>query len=236
MTLSKKPADQQAQQPGTDAVTDDEIDLAAHADEDGDEDGDDDEDGSDGGTGVGTGTQDIASIVSKAVTEALAAQARATESEIDRRINGALTKQRKAPAGDDGAGAQTPAAAPAADIRGARLAFREYLPSEMKFLSTEERKMATEYGMSLLKVAAAEGFTDEDTAGKKAAEQTALFFQKSRQFYSKRTKDALAKQGALKQQGGGQTGGGTATTPDVQASAANAAERRQRLFGQTPQK
>ena len=222
MTLGKKPADQTSDHSDADAVDEVDIDLEADADDDGDDDEDDsDDDDADG--------DDVGSIVEKAVNKALAAQQLAFQSEMDRRINSALGGQRR-----------TKTTAPAAkadketesDVRGARLAFREYLPGEMKFLSTEERKMATEYGMNLIKVAAAAGFDDEDSAGKNAAEETAKFFKASRQFYSARTKKALERQGALKDQKGGQSGGGLTGTTDIANSNTAAAERRARLFGQ----
>jgi hypothetical protein len=211
-------------------------------DADGDNDGGDGTggDGGDGGDGEGeggAGPVDIRAAVREALADLLPQIQDQTTREIDRRVNGALAKVRKPGAGnqqqqDDGGagGDSTMPGKPAADIRGARIAFREYLPEQIRFLSPEEKALATEFGLNALKAAALNGFTDEDAAGKEAAAATVKFIKSSRTYYSARTKKALEKQGALiVKDGSGQTSHGTTPPGNVQSAFDKAAKKMEEL-------
>lgn len=213
---------------------------------DGDNDGDNtdgDGEGGDGdgdGGGEGTGTQDIAALIRSAMLEMLPTIQESTNREIDRRVNGALAKVRKPgvkpPAqqqeqqDDNEQGGNAMPGTPLADIRGARLSFREHLPDQIRFLSPEEKTLATEFGLNLIGAKAVSGFEDEEAVGKDVATATATFLKKTRSYYSKRTKAALEKQGALKQDGSGQTSHGT-TPPGNLQSGFDKAEAKMRELG-----
>ena len=212
--MSKKPADQASNQPnGSGDAVDLNMDLDGDTNDSGAADGDADED--EDGTG-GSGNGDLSTQITAAVEAAMVIAQRRFEAETDRRVNKALAKvQGKGkPAAkdsdededeDSGSGRQ---ARPAADVRGARIAFREYLPDEIKLFSTEERQLATDFGQNLIRSKALEGFDDEDQMGLEAAKQTAAFLTRARNLYSSRTKRVLEKQGALVPQGGGQSPSG----------------------------
>lgn len=215
--------------------------LEADADGDNGEGGTDGENGGgDGGAGEGegNGTTDIAAAVKAALQELLPSIQDSTNREIDRRVNGALNKVRKPGAkpqqqqdeGNDGDGGTAPVVA---DVRGARLAFREYLPDQIRFLSPEEKALATEFGLTAINAKAAKGFDDEDAAGREAAAETVAFLKKARRYYSDRTKRALEKSGALKQDGQGQTSHGT-TPPGVSKDPFERAKAKMAELGMKP--
>lgn len=219
--MGKKPADQTSNQPsgsGDSVDLETELDGDDATDTDSDADEDDDADSSDSSTDGGT---DIQSRIDAAVDRALERATRAFEAETDRRVNQALAKQAgKGPAKtgtkDDDSGNGGGQVTATADVRGARIAFREYLPDTIKLLGTEERQIATEIGQSLIRSRAFDGFEDEDAVGREVATQTAEILKKARTFYSGRTKRVLEKQGALIPQSGGQSsgGGGQKDTPE----------------------
>lgn len=190
------------------------------------EDEDEDDDSDDGDSA------DIGDRIERAIAAALPQIQKGFQSEMDRRINSALNRTRK-PAGkggdndedeDSGNGRQ----AAAANVRGARIAFREYLPDSIRLLSSAERELANEFGQSLIQARAVRGFDDEDQVGQEVATATAEFLKKARDLYSSRTKRILQKQGALKDQDGGQSAHGGDRKPDGMADAYAAAEKKDR--------
>ncbi|QGJ96461.1 hypothetical protein SEA_BEATUSCOMEDENTI_22 [Arthrobacter phage BeatusComedenti] len=233
--MGKKPVDQKSKLPGADGVADTDIDLEADADEDtdsddDDEDSDDDsEDDDDADEDDDTDGSDVAALVAQGIQAAMPALMQGVTSEIDRRINSAISKTtRKGGTVQPSAGGGSTVTTSQDLVRGARMSFREYLPGEIKLLSNEERKLATDYANGLLAQAAAKGFDDDDATGREVAEKTAAFLKSSRKLYTERTKKALERSGALKPQTGGQSGG-TGGTTDTKNAAEAALARRQRL-------
>ena len=241
----KKPADQQSNHPGGNAQDDANgtLDLEQDADSDSDADDDDDDEDEDddssnpGGNGGNSNQQqDVAALVAAGIQTAMPAIMQGVTSEIDRRINSALGKrnrnngnqQQNDQQQNDSQGGGTVGASPA-EIRGARLSFREYLPGEIKLLSSEERKLANEYGGHLINARAAQGFDDDDQVGREVAEATAKFLKGARNLYSTRTKRLLEKNGALKDQPGGQSGNPGGGSTDVKNAAQAAHDRRVRM-------
>lgn len=140
------------------------------------------------------------------------------ESRIDSRLNVVLREIRKQNGQQDGSKktAQKQALkdqedAPTADVRGARLAFRDYLGDEgLKFLGAEERRFATDLGQALIKARALDGFDDEDEVGREVAKEVSEKIKSLRTYYERSTKTALRRQGLLPDQKGGQQAAGTA--------------------------
>jgi hypothetical protein len=239
--MGKKPVDQQSKLPGADADADTDIDLEADADEDtddaddddSDDDSDDDDDDEDDSNGS---SSDVAALVTKGIQAAMPALMQGVTSEIDRRINSAISKTtRKGGTVQPPAGGGSTVTTSPELVRGARISFREYLPGEIKLLSNEERKIASDYANGLLAAAAAKGFDDDDATGRDIAEKTAAFLKSSRKLYSERTKKALERSGALKPQSGGQSGGTGGGTTDTKNAAEAALARRQRLGLRVPE-
>jgi hypothetical protein len=100
---------------------------------------------------------------------------------------------------------QQPRPASASDLRAARLAFREYVGDEVKFISAEERAFAMDLGSALLVQQAQHGIDDEDRAGRTVAAEVAKKVKDLRKHYEDRTVAALRRRGVLTDQ---QTGGG----------------------------
>lgn len=198
---------------------------------------DGDAEGTDGdGEGDGTDSTDVAEIVRKAMEAFLPKITDQTTREIDRRVNSALKEVRQGAGkskdeGDGNAdgGDKAPRMA-SADVRGARIAFREYLPEQIRFLSPEEKALATEFGLTQINAAAAKGFDDEDEAGRQAAETTVAFLKKARSYYSGRTKKALEKQGAIRKDGTGQNSYGTTPPGSAQTAFDRAEKKNRELF------
>ncbi len=178
-----------------------------------------------GGKGDGNGPQ---VDVDKLTADVEARLDKRLESLFDRRINAVLKEIRKGqPAADSGKTDQgeTPkGAAPAVDPnlpRAARLAYREYVGDEVRFISTEERAHATELANALIGDMARRGqLDDEDQAGRQVAQQVAKQIKGLRAHYEARTTAALRKRGLLREDsrpgqpipGGSGTGGVTAQT------------------------
>jgi hypothetical protein len=234
--LPKKPAEQTSNQPGG---AGDEVDLGADLDgtNDGDQGGDADDDGGDDDGDQDGSQQTIEQQIQAGIRAALPTITSTFQSEMDRRINSAINKvtrkngpkpAQKKDADDGEQDENQQQQVQPADVRGARIAFREYLPMEIKTFSTEEQALATEFGQSRIRALALEGFEDEDEAGKQAAQETAEFIKKARALYSKRTKAVLKRQGALVEvpgSTGGQTPGQTPPPADL-ASAIEAARKK----------
>lgn len=231
---------------GTDGSTDDQQDQDLDLDADEDLDGD--------GTG-GTGDDDddsddsVEAQVRRGLAAALPEIQRSFQSEMDRRINRVVKKlkpaARPADGQDDDEDDEPPArqrsrtqrtaaraGAPESDERGARVAFREYLPGQIKFLSEEERQGALRFGQLLILEESRKGFDDEDMVGRDVAQRVAEHVKSNRKFYSERTKRTLERQGALVKQEGNGGGGGGAGTPPASTDAAwkAAEERRRKMF------
>lgn len=229
--MGKKPADQTSNNGANGAG--DAVDLEVDLDGDNNGSGSDDEDDDDDDAGSGTGDGSIADQINAAIVAALPQISQQFQSEMDRRINSALNKGRKpAPKDDDDNGQQTAPGqtAPKADVRGARLAFREILPDSIKLLGDEERALANDFGQNLIRARALQGFDDEEQVGREAAVATAEFLKKARTFYSNRTKRVLEKSGALAAQGGGQSPHGDAPPSTVAAAFEAAAKKDRELF------
>jgi hypothetical protein len=228
--MAKKPADQTSTN-GTNGAGD-AVDLEVDLDNDnagsgsGDEDDDDDDDDEDS-----AGGGDIAAQIQAGIAAALPQISRQFQSEMDRRINSALNKGGRKPASkDDDDNEQQDSsrqAPPKADVRGARLAFREILPDSIKLLGDDERALANDFGQNLIRARALQGFDDEEQVGREVAAETATFLRKARDLYSSRTKRALERSGALVAQGGGQSPGGQ-TPPSTVAAAYDAAQKKDR--------
>jgi hypothetical protein len=90
-----------------------------------------------------------------------------------------------------------------ADLRAARLAFREYVGDEVRFISAEERAFAMDLGSALLVQQAQNGIDDEDRAGRTVAAEVAKKVKDLRKHYEDRTVAALRRRGALNENGGG---------------------------------
>ncbi|QOP66156.1 hypothetical protein SEA_DANIELLEIGNACE_15 [Arthrobacter phage DanielleIgnace] len=228
MKNGKKPADQQSTNGANGAG--DAVDLETELDDDegtgaDSEDDDEDDDDDSGAESSGGGSGDIQSQIAAAVAAAVKKVEQKFTAETDRRVNQALAKQRKKLGvdedDDDEDEGQKPKsrrnAQPAADIRSARLVFREELPEHIKILGPEERELANQIGQSLIRSRGFEGFDDADEVGEEAAAQTAQLLKKARDFYSGRTKRVLEKAGALKDQPSGQScnGGGGKTVDNA---------------------
>ncbi len=182
-------------------------------------------DDADAGKGEGNGPQ---VDVDKLTADVEARLDKRLESLFDRRINAVLKEIRKGqPAADSGKTDQgdTPkGSAPAVDPnlpRAARLAYREYVGDEVRFISTEERAHATELANALIGDMARRGqLDDEDQAGRQVAQQVAKQIKGLRAHYEARTTAALRKRGLLREDsrpgqpipGGSGTGGVTAQT------------------------
>ena len=225
--MSKKPADQQSPNGESGEAIDLGVDLGDEGGAGGNDGEDDDDDNGEGGEGEG-GKKTLEQLVAAGIAAALPQIQASFQSEMDRRINGAVKKVAgKTPAPKDGDNDEDPVAAPVADVRGARVAFREYLPDEIKFFSTEERELGMAFGQSQIKAAALAGFDDEDEVGKNVATATAEFIKKARNLYSARTRRVLKQQGALKDQPAGPAGTG-GDAPDSLAAIRQAAEKKDR--------
>lgn len=231
--MTKKPAEQTSNQPGGSG---DEVDLLDDHNDGGTGESDDDsEDGDDDGDGDG-GQQSIEQQIQAGIRAALPTITQTFQSEMDRRINSAINKvtrkngtKKQQNDDDSDEQQQQTEVQPVADVRGARIAFREYLPMELKTFSSEEQALATEFGQSRIRALALQGFDDEDDAGRQAAQETAEFIKKARALYSKRTKAVLKRQGVLVEtpgQSGGQTPGGGTKPPADLASAVEAARKK----------
>lgn len=228
--MGKKPAGQTSNH-GTGNADGVDEDLDLNLDDDGDG-GSDDDDSDDDGGGEGQGEQlSIQEQIEAGIAAALPTITRTFQSEMDRRINSAVAKNRNRapgkPAGKDkDEDNDQGGAAVVADVRGARIAFREYLPESIKLLSGEERALASEFGQAQIKARALAGFEDEDEVGREVAEATADFLKKARSFYSNRTKRVLEKNGLLSQQSQGQQVPGAKTPPAGTQSAFEEARKK----------
>lgn len=164
------------------------------------------------------------------------------ESRIDRRLNAVLREIRKPATKAPARGTGAPAArssrqqqepepeVPEADVRGARLAFRDEL-AETKFISPVERRFALDLGQTLIRARALDGFADEDVVGREVAEQVAKTVKDLRTHYEKQVKAALRRRGLLPEQKDGQspgggTGGGTAAADSELAKGKELAAQR----------
>lgn len=207
--------------------SDDDLDDDDSDDESDDEDDDAEDQDAEDGNGKKAVRFDEAALLKK------------VESRIDRRLNAVLREVRKGreePGTQRRQGTSTgrPArreAAPVADVRGARLAFRDYLPDEVKITSTEERKFATDLGRTMIEARAAKGFEDEDVVGREVAEEVAKQVKGLRKHYQTRTVAALRRRGALPDTKGGQgpagsTGGKGAADSSQFTDGANLAAQR----------
>lgn len=179
--------------------------------DDGDGDGDDSGDGDDEGLlggddgDSGDGDADVDAIVDK-VVKALEGK---FDSIADRRVNAILKEVRsgkkppaKAPAKDDDDSAAAPAGPAAGDVREARLAYREYVGDEIKFLGTVEREHAMMLAQGLLLGRLSDG-DDPETAGREVAKAVAASTKDLRKHYEKLTVAALKRNGRLVEDGSG---------------------------------
>jgi hypothetical protein len=228
--MGKKPADQTSNNGASGAgdAVDLETPLVGEGTGSGSEDEDDDDDDGDG-TGGDAGS--IQAQIEAGIAAALPQIQKSFQSEMDRRINSALNRGGRKPAdkgGDEENDDKGGQKVPAANVRGARIAFREYLPESIRLLSSEERSLANEFGQSLIQARALRGFDDEDEVGQEVATATAEFLKKARDLYSSRTKRILQQQGALKEQADGQSAHGGDRKPDAMTDAFAAAEKKDR--------
>lgn len=155
----------------------------------------------------------------------------------DKRINQVLDKKGAAGGSDDGKGGDDKGAAQgasgpdAAQVRGARLAFRDYIDTEMGgYLGNEERAFVNDLGKATITGLAE--IDDEDQVGRQVAASVAQQVKGLRKFYEQRTKAALKRKGLLKDSDkGGQAeqsgAGGVGPKTELDRGAAKAAE----MFG-----
>lgn len=196
------------------------------------------DDGGDGGDQQQQGTPDVAQIVADAVAAAVAEANRVA----DRRINQVLSRlegqgqQGSGQQGGEGQGQQqqAPSGPDPIAVRAARMAAREYITTDLRFLGNEER----EYAMSAASaaIAARPTIDDEDAVGREVATAVVTQVKSLRKFYEDRTKAALKKRGMLVDTGKGDqpSGGGgqqVAATSEFEKGKQVAAG----LFPQQPQ-
>lgn len=174
------------------------------SDDDGDDEGDEDE----------QGDEDEDGFDPEAFEEGLLKK---VESRLDRRINAVLREIRK---GRDngrqqrGDGSQPQRRqpqqpeVPAVDVRSVKIAYRDYIADEVKFVSREEREAAATLANGLIAQQIAAGGDDEDEIGSEVAKAVGETIRGLRKHYEERTKAALKRQGLLADAKGGQ--GGTA--------------------------
>jgi hypothetical protein len=199
------------------------LDQEAEGDDDGSSEnegdgGEEDRSGeSDSGDGEGdqtAGAVDVDQVIDK-VTERLAER---FDSIADRRVNALLKEIRKQePEGkddtdekDESKGTETGSSTGL--LRGGRLAFKEYLTDEVKFLGAEEREMAIDLGNREVAALAASGIEDEDRIGREAAKTVADRVKKTRKFYEDRTIRALKRKGRLIEEDKQPNKGGSGTS------------------------
>lgn len=129
------------------------------------------------------------------------------QSEMDRRINQVVTRQRQGGGGGvqqdaqqqprqgSGGGTATPVPA-AADFREARYAYQAYVNDEIRFLSADERAYAADLAAAALPSRLTSG-EDPDQAGRVVAADVAKRVKSLRAMYERRVVSALQKKGAL---------------------------------------
>jgi len=147
---------------------------------------------------------DVAEIVSQ-LEERLGARFDAI---ADRRVNQLLRRQRQ---GGQGSGGQqrsqqqqeeSPPTSSPEVVRATRLAFREYVADEVKFISSEERAFAMDLGAALMAQEANRGIEDEDEVGRRLAKDVAQRVKTLRKHYEDRTVAALKRKGLLPEKEG----------------------------------
>jgi hypothetical protein len=217
-------------------------------------------DGGDGGDGGGDGGSDgggaqggqpDAALVQAIVGQVTQALEQRFDSIADRRVNAILKEVRKSGQqqdGGQGSGGQPEQPAPAAGpdqgvLRGARLAYREYVGGEIKFLANQERDFAAEMAARILaeRVADAGPNADDDRIGREVAKEVAGHVKGLRKFYEDRTVQALKRKGLLPDDGTSQTTSSTAgktgqppkgaTKPGDQSGFAAGAAKAQEMYG-----
>ena len=118
------------------------------------------------------------------------------------------------------------------DVRGARLAFREELSDQVRFISAEERRFAQDLGRSLIEARALTGFEDEDEVGREVADEVAERVVAMRRHYQQRTRQALVKRGLLEDKTTGSPAPGRGKKKSIESEykdgASLAARRHQR--------
>lgn len=191
---------------------DDDLDDDDSDDEDGDEDDDTDEDEKSKGKKKYVTREDLDAAMQKVGD-------RLVNTVLKEVRGGDLRRQQnRGTAGDKGQKQEQKA--PVADVRGARLAFRDYLSDEAKFTSREERRFAMDLGQAMIRARALDGFEDEDKVGREVAEEVAEQVTSLRKHYQRSTIARLRSRGLLApkkdgksgQSGQGTTGGSGATT------------------------
>lgn len=230
--MGKKPASQTSDFPNGDST--DDIDLTGDLTDDeslNGEDNEDNEDEDDDGLVLGGGKAESKKDISAVLDDFSEKLMGRVTSEIDRRINGALNKRNRK-TGDDDQDDKQKGAPVVADVRSARLSFREAVTEEIRFISPEERQFGVEYGRLLIAAEAAKGFEDPDLVGEAAAVKVAEKLKELRKYYSNRTRAVLKQQGALKEQKDGQSNdGGTSTVIGKTKGSEMAASIREQLQG-----
>lgn len=217
--------------------------LDDEAENGGDDGGDDDGQGGNGGAGSGGQSGQQGEYVTQAEFE----------STLDRRINQAVNTIVNRLGGDRGgqqqgdqqdkgggsggqsqsrSGQQGTQSGPAAgDVREARLAYREYVTGEIKFLGNEERTHAMGLAQAMLVERLSQG-DDPETAGREVAKNVGAQMKALRSHYEGKVVAALQRTGQLPKDGRGNgqpLRGGTA--PGAQSGFIKGQETAQRLLG-----
>lgn len=196
-----------------------------------------------GATGDGdTTTTDGATGTDEVVAKVLAALESKLEqkfdSTLDRRVNQTIKAIEKRFAGTeptDGKGDKPkPETAPAGvsteTIRATRLAAREYIGDHLRFVSAEERALASDLvHAAVLEAAHGDGIGDEDRVGRDVAKRVAESIKGLRTQYEALTLAGLRKRGVLVDDKPGQTPGQTTGTANADSEWAKGAEIAKRL-------
>lgn len=105
---------------------------------------------------------------------------------------------------------------PEADIRGARMAAKEYLSDEIEFLNADERALAMDMVRGEIAELATEGFDDEDEVGQEVARKVARRVKQTRKLYESSVVKRARRRGTASDRGGQPLRGSKRTTPATQ--------------------
>lgn len=200
--------------------------------------------GGDGNEGADASTDAIQAAVAAAMQGVVASLedrlGERFDAVADRRVNAVLKEIRKGEKPGEGKETETP---PAAEqpvgpdpqlLRGSRMVYREYIGDELKFVSDDERRLATTLADSMIREQVAGGADDEDRIGRQVSREIAVQLKAIRDSYERQIVDGLKRRGMLVETPGqpvssvaGAAAGKKTVGSDFQAGALKAAE----MFG-----
>lgn len=166
-----------------------------------------------GGTGDGTGQtppvpatpEQIADLINREVDRRMTSlyrEVRGQAGQQGQQQGQGQGQQGEQQGGPQSGQQQTPAGPSEADVREARLVYREYVGDEIKFLGTVEREHASTVAQALLRERIGRG-DDPDRAGREVAREVASTVKALRQHYEQQTVAALKRRGLLPDDGRG---------------------------------